>query len=77
MNTIYIITIIRDYKQYATTDVVNKYFGSEEEAKKWLERKYAPWIDLEHLYIYYSGLWRFRVSDECGIIFSIKQLKAA
>ena len=77
MDKIYIIEMFRDYRQHVKTEVFDKFFGSEEEAKQFLLKKYAPWLDEEHLYIYYSGLWRFRISDETGISFYIKPLKAA
>ena len=77
MPKIYIIKILRHFKDYSEIDVEDRYFSSEEEAKKYLINKDGQWIDEERLFIYYSGLWRFKKRDETGISFHIRPIKAA
>lgn len=77
MSEIYIIEVNRSYGNYRDKEVMSQFFTTEEDAKKYLINKYGDWIDKDKLYIYYNGLWRYKIKDESGINFSIKKLKAA
>ena len=78
METIYVILMNREYGDHHTeVEVINRYFTSEDKAKKWLEDKYKEGIDMDYLYLRWGALYTNRIKNECGINFHIQKLTAA